>query len=135
MDLLARREHSRRELEQKLKKRFKDLASIEAQLDRLAEERLQSDTRYAESFLRQRVNRGYGPARIKQEMRQKGIADGDVQNALAALEVDWAWQAEQVWLRKFGETPVDDIKEKARRDRFMRYRGFSGDHFQHLIDF
>ena len=135
MDLLARREHSRRELEQKLKKRFKDLASIEAQLDRLAEERLQSDTRYAESFLRQRVNRGYGPARIKQEMRQKGIADGDVQNALAALEVDWAWQAEQVWLRKFGETPVDDIKEKARRDRFMRYRGFSGDHFQHLMDF
>ncbi len=135
MDLLARREHSRRELEQKLKKRFKDLVSIEAQLDRLAEERLQSDTRYAESFLRQRVNRGYGPARIQQEMRQKGIADGDVQNALAALDVDWTRQAEQVWRRKFGEIPVDDIKEKARRDRFMRYRGFSGDHFQHQLDF
>ena len=134
MDLLARREHSRRELAQKLKKRFKDDVGIDAQLDRLANEHLQSDSRYAESFVRQRVNRGHGPARIRQEMRQKGITDGDIEIAMAALDVDWAEQAELTWRRKFGEGPACDIKEKARRDRFMRYRGFSGEHFRHMMD-
>ncbi len=133
MDLLARREHSRRELTQKLRKRFGDESLIGEQLDRLVSENLQSDSRYAESFLRQRLNRGYGPARIEQEMRQRGIADADVREALAELDPDWFHLAEHVWLRKFGSEPAIDIREKARRHRFMQYRGFAGEHYQHLL--
>jgi regulatory protein len=133
MDLLARREHSRRELRQKLHKRFPHHDLIEEQLDRLADENLQSDSRYAESFLRQRVNRGYGPVRVRQEMRRKGIADPDIHAAMASVDVDWFHQAEQAWQRKFGATPAADIREKARRDRFMRYRGFDGEHYRHLL--
>ena len=133
MDLLARREHSRRELRQKLHKRFPDCHLIEEQLDRLAGENLQSDSRYAESYLRQRGNRGYGPVRVRQEMRQKGIAETDIQEAMVALDIDWLHQAEQAWQRKFGATPAADIREKVRRDRFMRYRGFDGEHYRHLL--
>ncbi|NCF19657.1 MAG: recombination regulator RecX [Haliea sp.] len=134
MDLLARREHSRRELKQKLKKRFRDDALIEEQLDTLAEENLQSDTRYAESFLRQRFNRGHGPVRIRQEMRQKGIPDSDIQSVFASGEYDWYTSAEEVLLRKFGPEPPEDIKEKARRARFMQYRGFESEHYQHILE-
>ncbi|RLQ21667.1 regulatory protein RecX [Seongchinamella sediminis] len=134
MDLLARREHSRRELKQKLARRFADEGLIEEQLDRLTEENLQSDARYAESFLRQRISRGHGPMRIRQEMRQKGISDGEITAALDAEGADWFALAEQAFQRKFGVLPAADIKENSRRNRFMQYRGFSLEHYQHLLE-
>lgn len=133
MDLLARREHSRRELRQKLLKRFSDTELVEAQLDRLAEENLQSDARYAESFLRQRISRGHGPMRIRQEMRQKGISDAGINAALEAESPDWYALAEAAYRRKFGACPPQDFKDKARRSRFMQYRGYGLDHYQHLL--
>ena len=133
MDLLARREHSRKELKQKLSKRFDDESIIDEQLDLLARENLQSDSRFAESFVRQRFNRGYGPLRIRQEMRQKGLVDADVQSAMTAEDYDWHASAERVLKRKYGEALATELKEKARRSRFMQYRGFSADHFRELI--
>lgn len=133
MDLLSRREHSRRELKQKLRKRFEDENLIDQQLDRLSEENLQSDSRYAESLLRQRINRGQGPIRIRQEMRQKGISDSEIEMALAEEQPDWYSLAEETYQRKFGALSPEDIKEKAKRGRFMHYRGFALDHYQHLL--
>lgn len=133
MDLLARREHSRRELRQKLQKRFKDPELVEAQLDRLAEERLQSDSRYAASFLRQCLSRGHGPVRIRHEMRQKGIIESEIDIAMSEEAPDWFTLAEAAYRRKFGLAPPTDIKEKAKRSRFMQYRGFVLDHYQHLL--
>ena len=134
MDLLARREHSRRELKQKLLKRFKADDLIETQLDRLIEDNLQSDARYAESFLRQRMNRGHGPMRIRQEMRQKGISDSEIALAMEEEAPDWFALAEATYQRKFGALPPEDIKEKAKRSRFMQYRGYALDHYQHLLE-
>ena len=133
MDLLARREHSRRELKQKLKKRFADETLIDEQLDRLSEENLQSDRRFAESFLRQRISRGHGPMRIRQEMRQRGISDGEIGAAMDAETPDWQSLAELTYRRKFGELPAQDLREKSRRNRFMQYRGYALDHYQHLL--
>lgn len=133
MDLLARREHTRKELKQKLKKRFEDESIIEEQLDRLAEENLQSDARYAESFVRQRYNRGHGPLRIRQEMRQRGIPDADIEIAMETGDYDWYSSAQSVMERKFGAEPPIDIKEKARRTRFMQYRGFSREHYSYHL--
>ena len=133
MDLLARREHSRHELEQKLARRFPQADIVNAQLDQLAEENLQSDARYAESFVRQRFDRGHGPLRIRQEMRQRGISERDAEHALNSEDYDWRANAERVWNRKFGLGPADDIRESARRSRFMQYRGFSVEHFRSLI--
>ena len=133
MNLLARREHTRRELKQKLGKRFVDGDLIDEQLDRLADENLQCDARYAESFVRQRFNRGHGPLRIRQEMGRKGIPDEEVELAMAAEDYDWCASAKDVLKRKFGAVAAEDIKEKARRSRFMQYRGFSPEHFRHII--
>ncbi len=134
MDLLARREHSRKELKRKLSKRFDDESIVDEQLDRLSDENLQSDSRFAESFVRQRYNRGYGPLRIRQELLQRGISDGDIQAAMADEEdYDWCASAAAVLSRKYGNLPAIELKEKARRTRFMQYRGFSADHYRHCL--
>lgn len=133
MDYLARREHSLKELKQKLKKRFNDDELIGQQLERLVEENLQSDTRFAESFVRQRFNRGLGPLRIRQEMRQRGIGDVDIQRAMEAENFDWYGSARAVLSRKYGDVPAQDLKQKAKRSRFMQYRGFSPEHFKNIV--
>jgi regulatory protein len=134
MNLLARREHSLAELRQKLRRRFTDEIQLESQLQKLAEEKLQCDERYAESFARQRTTRGYGPLRVRQEMREKGLTDQAVSAALEAADVDWVALAAAVFRKKFGRHDCVDVKEKARRIRFMQYRGFSPEHYQTLLE-
>jgi regulatory protein len=133
MDLLARREHSSKELRQKLQRRFYDPALVEDVLARLAEENLQSDGRFAESYARQRAGRGYGPLRIRRELQERGVGDDAIALALEQVEPDWSRLAGEVLRKKFGEPAAVAIKERARRARFMAYRGFTADHFRHLI--
>ena len=133
MNLLARREHSLGELRKKLRRRFSDEQQLENQLQKLVTQKLQSDERFAESFARMRAGRGYGPARVRQDMREKGLSDGDIARAFEAAEVDWAVLAAQVLQKKFGVDAPADLKEKAKRIRFMQYRGFAADHYQQLL--
>jgi len=132
MNLLARREHSRLELRNKLKRRFQGETAIDAQLSRLADEGLQSDSRFADCYVRQRVARGYGPLRLREELRDRGVSDPDIDTSLDAAEVDWCELASDVLRKKFGARPPGEMKEKARRIRFMRYRGFAVEHYPQL---
>ena len=134
MNLLARREHSQRELRDKLHSRFPDTALVEDVLQTLAAENLQSDERFAESFVRQRLSRGYGPLRLRQESKQRGLSEADLDAAIASAEPDWFDLAERCYRKKFGASPAEDLNDKARRVRFMSYRGFSRDHYEHLFD-
>jgi regulatory protein len=134
MNLLARREHSIKELRRKLSRRFHDNEIIEHELQRLSNENLQCDRRFAESFARQGVSKGHGPARVRQDLRQRGISDVEGEAAIAVCEVDWRVLAEEVFRKKFGEQPAKSLKEKSRRARFMQYRGFHQNHYQHLLD-
>ena len=129
MDLLARREHGRQELERKLGRRF-DPGELQAALSALAREGLQSDARFAEGFARERVLRGYGPRRIQQELLQRGVSGSVADRALRDLEtgehLDWRRLARQALEKKFGESALPaDFAERARRLRFLQYRGFS----------
>ena len=126
MDLLARREHSYRELLQKLSLRFAEPILIRAELDRLRDENLQSDRRFAESYLHSRAQRLYGPQRINAELRERGIADDIVAEIFSAAAIDWSANRQKLVLNKFGAEPAADIKEKVKRLRFLQYRGFTG---------
>ena len=134
MDLLARREHSIRELRQKLQRRFGDMPLVEEALSRLAEENLQSDERYAGSFVRRRAARGYGPVRIRQEMRDKGLEKPAIAEAMEQAQVDWRALAAEVSRKKFGEAAPADARERARRSRFLHYRGFDADDVRDLLE-
>lgn len=127
--LLARREHSARELAAKLYSRGYAPELVEVVLERLVAERLQSDERYTEVYLRQRSDKGYGPERIRAELRERGIDDtlisAQFRRAEEEGEIDWFALAATAYTKKFGERPIDDIKERAKRQRFMQYRGFT----------
>lgn len=132
MDFLARREHSRRELLTKLGRRFASDVAEQA-VSRLCEQGLQSDQRFAASFVRQRSQRGYGPLRTRQELRQKGVADSDIETALEAEDIDWYAALVELVERKYRGEPPADIKDKAKRQRFLQSRGFSLDQIRELL--
>ena len=121
--LLARREHSRRELELKLGRHF-PTPLIEAALDELAERNLQSDARFAEAYVRSRRDKGFGPLRIRAELQERGIDTSLLDHHLN--EEDPAWRRAMAALveRKFGDRPPADRREAARRARFLAQRGF-----------
>lgn len=133
MDLLARREHGRVELARKLRQRGASAELIEAALDRLVEQGLLSEARYLESFVRSRANAGYGPLRIREELSQRGLARGDIEQALRDSGFDWQGRLEEVWCRKFAGTLPQDARERAKQGRFLSYRGYPLDMIGRLL--
>lgn len=129
VELLARREHSARELAFKLHARGCNPALVESVLARLERERLQSDARYAEVYLHQRSEKGYGPQRIRAELQERGVAEQLITACLRSAEdegeIDWYERAAAVYARKFGGRAIEDLKDRAKRQRFLQYRGFS----------
>jgi regulatory protein len=131
---LARREHTRLELTRKLKaKDFID-SEIEEVLEALAREGLQSDERYTESYVHMRRKRGYGPLKIKLELKQRGISSDLIAAYLKFNDEIWLETACQAYKKKFGSKLFDSANEQAKRMRFLQSRGFTGDIIQKTFD-
>lgn len=128
--LLARREHARAELRKKLAPHADSEEQLDALLDDLAQRRLLSDARYAETRVSARSTR-YGNARLAQELKQQGVSAEDSANALAGAGNELA-RAYGIWQRKFGTLPVD-AAERAKQTRFLMTRGFSGETIRRLL--
>lgn len=124
LQLLARRDHARAELRQKLLAHGEE-ESIDALLDDFTARGWLSDERFAEQWTHQRSQR-YGAQRLKQELRLKGVADDTIATTLEELADSEAARARAVWARKFGQLPAD-AKERARQARFLASRGFALD--------
>ena len=132
--LLARREYSRRELESRLEKRVDDKGVLQAVLDDVIDKGYQSDQRMAEMFLRQRVSQGYGERRIRYDLNTKGVSEALVSEALAAAAVDWFEVAREHAVRRYGEGPPADHKERAKRMRHLLGRGFGYNEVKYALD-
>jgi regulatory protein len=133
MDYLARREHGRVELRNKLTKFGFDAEISEAAIDRLIDDGLQSDQRFAEAFIRSRINQGKGPGRIRADLSQRGVSDSVIDDGLHEAAQDWHRLARDVRTKKFGAQLPIDFKQKTRQMRFLQYRGFELDHIQSAV--
>jgi regulatory protein len=133
MDLLSRREHSEQELRQKLKTREHGLDEIDEVLQALKHDRLQSDTRFTESYVNHRVNAGVGPIKIRYELRQKGIDDVLADEFLEPFCSQWDEMMAQQRIRKYGEAIPTDYRESMKQARFLQNRGFSGEAVMRLF--
>ncbi len=122
--LLARREYSRAELQQKLLRKG-SVEQVESVLDRLQNDGYQSDKRFAEVFIRNRISQGHGEIKIRYELRQKGITDDMVSAALQEADPDWFALALSVRERSFPGTPSSDPKTQVKQLRHLVGRGFS----------
>jgi len=132
--LLARREHSVRELERKLLGRDWPSELIDQALSELAEQGLQSDARFAESFARQRAERLYGPRRIRAELIERGVDADEADRAIGSLDVDFAEAAARFYQRKYGAADqAPDYAERARRSQALYRRGFESETIRALV--
>jgi len=122
LGLLARREHSRAELARKLGPHAASTEALEALLDAFVEKRLLSDARYAEERARV-LARKYGSARIRQDLKAKGVAPEIVERLSAEGELA---RAVAIVRRRY-PAPAQTPEERARRIRFLQGRGFSYD--------
>jgi regulatory protein len=125
MKYLVRREHSRAELHAKLLLKVTPDDNLDRVLDELAARGWLSDSRAAEQLVRMRRNR-FGMQRIKYELRQKGIGEDLINDALPQMRDTELEAARSIWQKKFGITP-ENAKEKAKQLRFMQSRGFMPD--------
>jgi regulatory protein len=123
MQYLARREHSRAELHNKLQPYVQEGDDLEAVLDGLEQNNWLSDARAATLLVDSKRGR-FGTQRIAHELRQKGIAENLIAEAMPQLKETELEAAKEVWQRKFGVEPLD-AKEKAKQIRFLQSRGFS----------
>lgn len=130
MDFLARREYGQRELVKKLADKGYLRRLVEQEIQTLTDDNLQSDDRFAESFVQSRINQGKGPVRIRLDLSQRGIGDAVIEMAILESAADWHGLARDVRRRKFGHAEPEDFKAKAKQMRFLQYRGFEQDHVQ-----
>lgn len=125
--MLARREHSQLEIQQKLQQKDFEHADIQKTIALLIEQGYQSDERFAEAFIRMRYNQGKGPIKIVLELKQRGVDQFDLS------VYDWRDRAKQVAQKKFGSEAPKDYGEKAKRQRFLQSRGFDFEQIRYAV--
>ena len=121
--LLARREHTRQELESKLSPHAGNTEDLQNLISGLKQKNQLSEERFAEERARS-LSRKYGAARIRQDLRAKGVAEELV--ARFSSSEDELQRARTILERKY-RTPADTREEKAKRMRFLQSRGFSSE--------
>ncbi|MGE8331269.1 MAG: recombination regulator RecX [Paraburkholderia nemoris] len=121
---LSRREYSRTELARKLKPFVEETDSLDTVLDALEAENWLSDSRFAESLIHRRSSR-LGASRIVGELKQHSVDQTLVEEASAQLRETELARAHAVWQKKFGRLP-ETPAERAKQQRFLASRGFSG---------
>ncbi|PVE44559.1 recombination regulator RecX [Limnohabitans planktonicus] len=129
--LLSQREHSRQELEQKLKPYEEIPGELAQALDFLQAKDFINDQRVVESVVNRRASK-MGAARIQQELRSKGLDDHVMAETLNGLRATETERARDVWRKKFGQPP-QDAKERAQQMRYLLSRGFASDTVRRII--
>jgi regulatory protein len=120
--LLARREHSRKELERKLFRYAESPSALAEVLDALSLRNQLSEARFAQERARQ-LSRKYGAARIRHDLKAKGVSDALIEQVSSEGEME---RARAILERKY-KAPAATREERARRMRFLQSRGFSSE--------
>ena len=121
---LARREHSVLEMKRKLKQKGFAVEDIATVLEQLIENNLLSEERFAESYINMRKQRGYGPVRILQELRERGISENLADEYLDRRNPEWRQLMRHQYKKKYGSSLAEDYAEKAKRAKYLQTRGF-----------
>jgi len=122
--MLARREYSRAELEQRLIARGAEQHEVTPALDDLERRGYLSDARFAQMLVAQKAGR-FGKRAIAQAMHVRRVEASAAAGALDTVSTaDEAADARALWARRFGAAPRDE-RERARQIRFLLARGYA----------
>ena len=129
--LLGQREHSRAELERKLRPHEVEPGELARALDDLQAKGFINEQRVLESVVHRRAPR-LGAMRVRQELQAKGLAPDAIAQAMAELQGSEVERAREVWRKKFGE-PAADAQGRARQMRFLATRGFGAEAIHRVV--
>ncbi|GAB2189141.1 recombination regulator RecX [Sessilibacter sp. MAH1] len=147
--LLSRRDYSTSELTKKLHNKFATddesgqttedfYNALQHCLNKVIEYGYVNDERYSEAFVRSSSTKFRGPLRIRNELKQKGLANHHIASALETDTIDWFELAKLAFDRKFGPDSREQIKTdpklKAKCYRYLSYRGFTSDQISYALD-
>jgi len=134
LDILARREHSTLELKRKLDRRF-GFSDLTGQvLEQLRSDKLLSDERFAESYIRYRSRAGFGPQRIAKELGERGVSDLLASALVGEYDSEWVAAAKRERTKKFGEVLPVNQEDRLKQMRFLHYRGFSYEIIDQVVE-
>ena len=124
LELLVRREHSRRELGRKLAARGIDRDAADAAMDKLGAQGFQDEQRFADMLARSRVAGGHGPIRIRAELGMHGLVRDAIESALESCDTDWAESARALLARRYSTADLADPAKRRKAVEFLLRRGF-----------
>lgn len=125
--LLSRREHGAMELYDKLLQKGFGSKDAQEALEECQRLGYQSDGRFVEIYIRSRIHQGYGPLKIRQELKGKGVDSELIQSLLQQENRNWVHYALRVWQKKFKGQDDFSLSEIQKQQRFLLYRGFDRD--------
>lgn len=134
LHLLARREHSKKELYRKLLNKKFNSFEIEIILNDLTEVSLLKEDRFVENFIHFRRSKGFGPLRIQAELIEKGITLQMIDHYLKMNDHSWIDHARTVWQKRFKNEIPHDFKIRAKQMRFLQSRGFTNEQIKSVFD-
>ncbi len=123
--LLARREHTRVELAQKLSRYVEEDDDLNGLIEDLAQSGLVSDQRFAEHFINAKQKR-FGHLKIAHELKSKGVDAESIARLTVTSREQELESARKVWQKKFPSLPAN-AAERAKQMRFLQGRGFTND--------
>jgi len=129
---LSQRDYGVQELFGRLQAKGFSPSVIDAVLISLQSGGYLDEQRFAESYIRFRAAKGFGPERIRLELQQKEVLDERVQAAFATLDIDWVAAARRVKDKKYGQEVPADRLAHAKQWRFLQYRGFNADDIKRI---
>ena len=124
LDILSRREHSKKEILDKLSKKFSNLDLIELTIQKLEDNNLINDARFSEHYVAARKRKEFGPKKISYELLSKGV-ESFIANEAISEAGEWEELAHEVFNKKFRDGMSVDYKLKAKKKNFLINRGFS----------
>lgn len=135
---LGYRPRSEAELRQHLRQRGYDAPAIDGCVQRLRQLNYLNDSNFARSWAASKVSaRGYGPKRIGDELRAKGIAPAVIREVVAeSFGADEEKQnAKRLLARRYRDLDLKDPKQLRRAAAFLLRRGYSSKVIYEILKF
>lgn len=131
MNALARREHSEKEIYLKFISLVESKNKLLEEINKLKEEGLLSDDRFAEAYIKSRYYSGFGPVRIQYELEKKGVLQKKIENAFQETGLDWDSKLEKEFKKKY--LPQEAKLNYDKIIKFFLYRGFDLEKINKII--
>ena len=130
---LCMREHSIKEITDKLTRKEYRADSIEIVVEECLKDNYLNDRRFAEIYWRSRARKGFGPIKISHELKHRGIGATMVEETLIQDDLDFDDVIKTVYFKKFKGIAIKDFKEKTKRQNYLYQRGFDSDLIRTVI--